>query len=112
MAIGNGAAPTMLYSNQSSSGNFRFGVTAIGDGALASLLYGKSSYLPTGWIPDDLERIHRVLFGHGEPWPYGVEPNRSTIEPFLMFCEEQGITQRLLSPAELFPKEVLFEVRI
>jgi 4,5-dihydroxyphthalate decarboxylase len=72
----------------------------------------QSSYLPTGWIPDDLGRIHRILFGEGEPWPYGVEPNRSTIEPFLMFCEEQGITQRLLSPAELFPKEVLFEVRI
>lgn len=72
----------------------------------------QSSYLPTGWIPDDLERIHRVLFGQGEPWPYGLEFNRSTIDPFLMFCAEQGITQRLLSPAELFPKEVLFEVRI
>ncbi len=72
----------------------------------------QSSYLPTGWIPDDLERNHRVLFGQGEPWPYGLEPNRSTIEPFLMFCAEQGITRRLLSPAELFPKEVLFEVRI
>ena len=33
----------------------------------------QSSYLPTGWIPDDLERIHRVLFGQGEPWPYGLE---------------------------------------
>jgi 4,5-dihydroxyphthalate decarboxylase len=72
----------------------------------------QSSYLPTGWVSDDLARTHRLLFGEGEPWPYGVEPNRSTIEPFLTFCEEQGITQRLLSPDELFPKEVAFEVKI
>jgi hypothetical protein len=37
---------------------------------------------------------------------------RVTIEPFLAWCDEQGVTQRRLSPEELFPKEVAFEVKI
>jgi 4,5-dihydroxyphthalate decarboxylase len=72
----------------------------------------QSSYLPSGWVPDDLERRHKILFGDGEPWPYGLERNRSTIEPFLLWCEEQGVTQRRLKPEELFPKEVAFEVKV
>jgi 4,5-dihydroxyphthalate decarboxylase len=72
----------------------------------------QSSYLPSGWVPDDLERAHKILFGGGEPWPYGLERNRSTIEPFLLWCDEQGVTQRRLKPEELFPKEVAFEVKV
>jgi hypothetical protein len=41
-----------------------------------------------------------------------LEPNRATLEPFLMYCEEQGATERRLAPDELFPKETAFEVRI
>lgn len=72
----------------------------------------QSSYLPTGWIGDDLIRIHKLLFGDGEPWPYGLDKNRSTIEPFLAWCAEQGVTQRRLTPEELFAKELAFEVKI
>lgn len=72
----------------------------------------QSSYLPTGWIPDDLARMHKLLFGDGEPWPYGLEHNRSTIEPFLAWCDEQGVTQRRLRPEELFPNEVAFQVKV
>jgi 4,5-dihydroxyphthalate decarboxylase len=81
--------------------------------ASISRLYNiQSSYLPTAWIPDDVERTHRLLFPDGEPWPYGLERNRSTIEPFLIYCDEQGVTQRRLSSEALFPKEVAFEVKI
>ena len=72
----------------------------------------QSSYIVTGWVPEDLRRTHRLLFGDGEPWPYGLEHNRATLEPFLAYCDEQGITQRKLSPDELFPKELAFEVKI
>jgi 4,5-dihydroxyphthalate decarboxylase len=72
----------------------------------------QSSYLPTAWIPNDVERMHRLLFADGEPWPYGLERNRETIEPFLAYCDEQGVTQRRLAPEELFPREVNFEIRV
>ena len=72
----------------------------------------QSSYIVTGWVPEDLRRTHRLLFGDGEPWPYGLEHNRATLEPFLAYCDEQGITQRRLTPDELFPKELAFEVKI
>jgi 4,5-dihydroxyphthalate decarboxylase len=72
----------------------------------------QSSYIPTGWVPDDLARTHRLLFGEADPWPYGLDRNRATIEPFLAYCHEQGVTQRQLAATELFPKELAFEVRI
>lgn len=39
-------------------------------------------------------------------WPYGIEPNRRTLETFLQYCEEQGVTQRKIAVEELFPREV------
>ncbi len=80
--------------------------------SIARLYNIQSSYLPTAWLTDDLERMHRLLFGEAEPWPYGLERNHSTIDPFLIYCDEQGVTRRRLSAEELFPKEVAFEVRI
>jgi 4,5-dihydroxyphthalate decarboxylase len=35
-------------------------------------------------------------------WPYGVEPNRTTLEAFLRYAHEQGTCHRLLKPEEIF----------
>jgi 4,5-dihydroxyphthalate decarboxylase len=80
--------------------------------SIARLYNIQSSYLPTAWLTDELERMHRLLFGETDPWPYGLEHNRSTIEPFLIYCHEQGVTQRRLSAEELFAKELELEVKI
>ena len=72
----------------------------------------QTSHLPTAWAPEEIDRVHRVLFGGREPWPYGVEANRRTLEPFLAYCHEQGVTERRLKPEELFPRELAFEIRI
>lgn len=80
--------------------------------SLARLYDIQTSQVPTAWSAEEISRVNRLLFGDGEAWPYGLEPNRGTIEPFLMFCDEQGITERRLRPEELFPKELAFEVRI
>jgi 4,5-dihydroxyphthalate decarboxylase len=56
--------------------------------------------------------VHKLLFPDGNRWPYGLEPNRPTLEAFLAYAHEQGVTRRRLSCEELFPKEVSFEVRI
>ncbi len=39
-------------------------------------------------------------------WPYGVEPNRRTLEAFTQFCYEQGVTRRKVRVEELFPREL------
>jgi len=80
--------------------------------SLAHLREIQTSHLPTAWAPEEIDRVHRLLFGGGEAWPYGLEPNRRTLEPFLMYCDEQGVTQRRLKAEELFPKELAFEIRI
>jgi len=55
------------------------------------------------WLYDEVERTRRLL---GEDfWPYGLEPNRATLEVFLRYAHEQGLTARRLRPEELFAPE-------
>jgi len=44
-----------------------------------------------------------------DPWPYGLEPNRKTLETFLRYHHEQGLSPRRLSPEELFAPETLVD---
>src|SRR6185437_12467513 len=44
------------------------------------------------------------LFGP-DPFPYGIEGNRKTIEAFLTYGYEQGTFHRLLKPEDLFPPQ-------
>jgi 4,5-dihydroxyphthalate decarboxylase len=41
-----------------------------------------------------------------DPYPYGVEASRPTIEAFCRYAHEQGVTQRRMTPEDLFPPEV------
>lgn len=43
----------------------------------------------------------RELLG-SDPWPYGLEQNRATLERFLTYMARQGLLARELSPDELF----------
>ena len=52
------------------------------------------------WLPDDIEEIDE-LFG-GDCWPYGIEPNRPTLEALVTYMAEQGLI------AEPIPIEKLF----
>ena len=52
------------------------------------------------WLPDDIAEID-ALFG-GDCWPYGVEPNRPTLEALVTYMVEQGLI------AEPIPVEKLF----
>jgi 4,5-dihydroxyphthalate decarboxylase len=47
-----------------------------------------------------------------ELFPYGVEPNRTTLSAFLSYAYEQGVCPRLLEPEELFYENVLSSVRV
>lgn len=61
------------------------------------------SVLP--WAGSHAEDV-RKLMGQ-DFWPYGVEANRNALETFLRYSFEQGLTARLLSVDELFPREIL-----
>src|SRR6267378_1597491 len=50
------------------------------------------SSFPLPWNPDNARRASE-LFGQ-DFWPYGVAPNRKTLEAFLTFALEQGVAHR------------------
>ena len=52
------------------------------------------------WMTADLDEIDDV-FG-GDPWPYGIEPNRPTLEALVRYLEEQGITNKSPTIESLF----------
>jgi 4,5-dihydroxyphthalate decarboxylase len=72
--------------------------------SLARLADITASHAPLAWIGDYVGRMCD-LFG-ADPFPYGVEPNRRTLEAFLQFAHEQGVCHRSVAPEELFPKSV------
>ena len=47
-----------------------------------------------------------------DPFPYGLEENRKTLEAFCRFAHDQGVTAKRMSPDDLFPKEVRASVRV
>jgi TatD DNase family protein len=45
-------------------------------------------------------------------WPYGLDKNYATLETFLRYHYEQGLSKRLLKPEELFAPETLEAFKI
>jgi 4,5-dihydroxyphthalate decarboxylase len=39
---------------------------------------------------------------NGDPWPYGVEPNRRTIEALITYQQTLGLTERGIKVDDLF----------
>jgi 4,5-dihydroxyphthalate decarboxylase len=78
--------------------------------AMVRALDGNICRFPMAWSVDNAERA-RAMFGE-DFWPYGIEANRRTLEAFLGFAFEQRVSERLLTPEEMFPHEVrsLFKV--
>jgi 4,5-dihydroxyphthalate decarboxylase len=68
------------------------------------------SHLPLPWVPDHVRQWREVA---GEDfWPYGIEPNRPTLEAFLQYGFEQGVATRRLKVEELFAPETLESAKI
>ncbi len=72
--------------------------------ALRHLGRAITSRVPFAWAYDAVAHAQKV-FGN-DCWPYGAEPNRRTLEAFLQYSYEQGVTGRKLEIEELFPREV------
>lgn len=65
---------------------------------------------PVPWVFEHAARA-RELFGD-DFWPYGIEPNRTTLEAFLAFAHEQGVCHRPVKVDELFPEELKSAFRV
>jgi len=62
------------------------------------------------WSIREVEEVRELM---GEDfWPYGFAPNRATIETFLRYHHEQGLSTRLLTPEELFVPETMEAFKI
>ena len=59
--------------------------------------------------PTAADELHkRVMQVTGrDPLPYGIEPNRATLEELVSSAREQGIIKRPFGMEELFPRETL-----
>jgi 4,5-dihydroxyphthalate decarboxylase len=62
------------------------------------------------WLWAEVERTRRAL--GDDWWPYGLEPNRATLETFLRYSHGQGLAPRCYEVEELFAPETLAEVRV
>jgi len=60
------------------------------------------SRVPLPWVDDHLADLDAVL--GPQTWPYGIEPNRPTLETYLRYVRSQGLVGRDADPAELFPE--------
>ena len=69
-----------------------------------------ASATPVAWLADHTRRWREMA---GEDfWPYGIEPNRPTLEAFLQYSFEQGVCARHLKPEELFAPETRERAKI
>jgi 4,5-dihydroxyphthalate decarboxylase len=65
---------------------------------------------PVPWAPANAERA-AALIGP-DFWPYGLEPNRPTLEMFLRYALEQGVCAAPLRADDLFAPQTLEAFRI
>jgi 4,5-dihydroxyphthalate decarboxylase len=66
------------------------------------------SMLP--WLTAHVEETRREM--GDDYWSYGLEPNRHTLETFLRYSLEQGLSKEMLRPEQLFAPETLESFRI
>lgn len=78
--------------------------------SLERILDPAVSRYPVPWLTNYARRMQE-MFG-GELYPYGIEPNRPTLELFLRYTHEQGIAHKLVKPEDIFPAGIMASVKI
>jgi len=78
--------------------------------SLERILDPAVSRYPIPWLTNYARRTSEA-FG-GDPFPYGIEANRPTLELFLRYAYEQGIAHRLAKPEDIFPPGIMAQVKV
>jgi 4,5-dihydroxyphthalate decarboxylase len=66
--------------------------------------------IPLPWAAAIVDEI-AADFGP-DPYPYGIEESRPTLEAFCRYAHDQGVTHRRMTVEELFPREVHAMARV
>lgn len=99
------AMPKTTYDAHPDAGPALFrALTEAKNRSLTRALDGNICRFPIPWCFTYAEKA-RDMFGD-DFWPYGVEANRATLEAFVKFCDEQGVTHRPVKVDELYPENV------
>ncbi len=68
------------------------------------------SRYPLPWLAAYTKQMMELF--DGDPFPFGIEPNRPTLEAFLRYTAEQGIAKRHVTPEDIFPRGIMTAVHI
>jgi 4,5-dihydroxyphthalate decarboxylase len=77
--------------------------------SVARALEVTATRFPVPWIYDLAAKAQAQF---GELFPYGVEPNRVTLEAFLQYAFEQGVCHRRLAVDELFTEALAARFKV
>ncbi len=73
--------------------------------AMKSYAESAALHVTLPWIRAEYERTREIM---GEDWwPYGIEKNRKTLETFLRYHKEQGLSEKKMEIKDLFAPETL-----
>jgi 4,5-dihydroxyphthalate decarboxylase len=78
--------------------------------SLERILDQAVSRYPVPWLTAYITRMQQMF--DGDSFPYGIEPNRPTLELFLRYAHEQGIAHSLVKPEDIFPAGIMASVKI
>jgi len=78
--------------------------------SLERLLDPAVSRYPLAWLPTYARKM-RDTFG-GDPFPYGIDENRPTLEQLALYAFQQGIAHKHVKVEDMFPKGVMTKVII
>ena len=70
------------------------------DHALAKMRYVGALRYMLPWMTDDMDEMEQV-FG-ADPWPYGIEPNRPTLNALVTYLHDQGLIKAPIPIDDLF----------
>lgn len=68
--------------------------------ALAKMMETGALRYMLPWLSTELDEIHEVF--KGDPWPYGIEANRPTLEALVAYLHEQHLIAKKLKLEEIF----------
>jgi 4,5-dihydroxyphthalate decarboxylase len=68
--------------------------------ALERMRYSGSLSAMLPWLQSEIEEIDEVFAG--DAWPYGVEPNRPTLEALVAYMVEQHFIAKPIPIEDLF----------
>jgi 4,5-dihydroxyphthalate decarboxylase len=68
--------------------------------ALEKMLNLRALRYMTPWLMRDIDEIYEMF--DGDPWPYGLEPNRPTLEAFVTYLVDQSLIAAPVAVDDLF----------